>query len=304
MERKVVDYTANAGTTLRELIEKFGRSGGFTSTKVYIAYKILEEMVNDGECTRFISFPACIVATGLRGILAEVIRRRLFDVVITTCGALDHDFARVWADYYHGDFYANDAELHARGIHRLGNVFIPKESYGPLLEEKLQDLFSRVIGDEEISPSELIKKVALEINSPSSIFYVAAKNNVEVFVPGIMDGAFGSQLWLYAQKRRVRLNIIEDQNKLADIVFNAKKTGALIIGGGISKHHTIWWNQFRGGLDYAVYITTAQEYDGSLSGARLREAISWGKVSVKARYVTVEGDATVLLPLIIGPVLR
>jgi len=78
----------------------------------------------------------------------------------------------------------------------------------------------------------------------------------------------------------------------------------LIIGGGISKHHLIWWNQYRGGLDSAVYITTSPEYDGSLSGARMREGISWGKLRETARHVTVEGDATALLPLMITALLE
>jgi len=77
-----------------------------------------------------------------------------------------------------------------------------------------------------------------------------------------------------------------------------KRTDTLIIGGGISKHHVIWHSQFRGGLDYAVYISTAVEYDGSLSGARTREAISWGKIKEKARHITIEEDATVALPII------
>ncbi|RLG75510.1 MAG: deoxyhypusine synthase, partial [Thermoprotei archaeon] len=71
-----------------------------------------------------------------------------------------------------------------------------------------------------------------------------------------------------------------------------------ILGGGISKHHTIWWNQFKGGLDYAVYVTTAVEWDGSLSGAKTREAISWGKIKTSARHVTVYGDVTVILPIL------
>ena len=61
-----------------------------------------------------------------------------------------------------------------------------------------------------------------------------------------------------------------------------------MVGGGISKHHVIWWNQYRGGLDSAVYITTAPEHDGSLSGARLREAISWGKMRPEAPHVCVK----------------
>ena len=53
-------------------------------------------------------------------------------------------------------------------------------------------------------------------------------------------------------------------------------------------------------MDYAIYITTAVEWDGSLSGARVREAISWGKVKETAKHVTIEGDATVILPLIVA----
>lgn len=57
-------------------------------------------------------------------------------------------------------------------------------------------------------------------------------------------------------------------------------------------------NQFRGGLDYCVYLTTAMEYDGSASGAQIREAVSWGKVKPDAMKMTVEGDATISLPVI------
>jgi len=96
---------------------------------------------------------------------------------------------------------------------------------------------------------------------------------------------------------------MKDEQELSDIVFTAKKAGAIMIGGGISKHHVIWWNQFRGGLDYAIYLTTAEEWDGSLSGARIREAVSWGKVKETAPYITVEGDATITLPIIAGSVI-
>jgi deoxyhypusine synthase len=34
---------------------------------------------------------------------------------------------------------------------------------------------------------------------------------------------------------------------LSGLVFKAQKSGALMLGGGISKHHTLWWNQYREG---------------------------------------------------------
>jgi deoxyhypusine synthase len=100
------------------------------------------------------------------------------------------------------------------------------------------------------------------------------------------------------------VDVFKDEQFLLDRTFGSKeKSGALMLGGGISKHHVIWWNQFKDGLDYAVYVTTAPEYDGSLSGARTREAISWGKMKAKAKHITIEGDVTVLLPLLVGPLL-
>jgi len=175
-----------------------------------------------------------------------------------------------------------------------------------VLEERMQPILRELWreGKREISGKELIWEFGKRANR-SSILYWAWKNKIPIYVPGILDGAFGSQLWLFRQDHRgFKLDQFSDQQELADIVFGAKRAGALMIGGGISKHHTIWWNAFRGGLDYAVYITTAPEWDGSLSGARMREAVSWGKVKEKAKYVTVEGDATVLLPLIAGALIE
>jgi len=115
----------------------------------------------------------------------------------------------------------------------------------------------------------------------------------------------GSQVWLYWQDHRgLSFDLLSDEQLLSDLVFGAKRAGAIMLGGGISKHHTIWWNQFRDGLDAALYITTAVEWDGSLSGARTREAVSWGKVKATARHTTVTGDVTVLFPLMVGAALE
>lgn len=289
----------NTDKLVRELYE----SGGFTAKKLAMGVNILETMVKEKDCTIFLSFPACIISTGTRGVIKELLKRKLVDVVITTCGTLDHDLARVWKDYYHGTFIADDEDLHKKGINRLGNIFIPLECYGTVLEEKMQPILKELCQKKQKwSTKELIwefgRRLESEKNGKDSIMYWAWKNKIPIFVPGITDGAFGSQMWMYYQEHRdFTIDLFSDEQSLSDIVFTSKKMGAFIIGGGISKHHVIWWAQFKDGLDYAVYLTTAVEHDGSLSGARMREAVSWGKLKEKATYVTVEGDATVLLPL-------
>ncbi|MEM1515128.1 MAG: deoxyhypusine synthase [Candidatus Bathyarchaeia archaeon] len=301
--KKIIkDYRLYDGMTVSSLVEQMRDAWGFTAGKIVAGMDLIEEMILNKECLKFLSFPACIVATGTRGVIVEMIKRRLVDVIITTCGAIDHDLARSWKDYYRGSFGMNDVELHRRGINRLGNILIPNESYGMIIEKKMRELLMDLWDNDvrEISTKDLCWTIGSRLCDESSILYWAAKNNIPIYVPGITDGAVGYQVWLFSQDHKIKLDILKDEQELNDLIFNAKYTGALIIGGGISKHHVIWWNQFRGGLDYAVYITTAVEWDGSLSGARVHEAISWGKVKETAKHVTIEGDATVILPLIVA----
>jgi deoxyhypusine synthase len=302
--KKVVDIKLRKNQTIKELIEQFDLAGGFTAKKIFDAAKALKEMFLDKECLKFLSFPANIIATGCRGVIKELLRLKLIDVVITTCGTLDHDLARSWKNYYQGDFALNDIELYKKKIHRLGNILIPFENYGIVLERKLQPILKDIWAKQKkISTKELVWELGKRVKNENSIIYWSSKNKISVYIPGILDGAVGSQLWLFWQEHKdLELDLFKDEQELCELVLNAKRTGALIIGGGISKHHTIWWNQFREGLDYAVYITTAVEWDGSLSGARSTEAISWGKLKTKAEHITVEGDATVLLPFLIAAI--
>ncbi|MCS7099226.1 MAG: deoxyhypusine synthase, partial [Sulfolobales archaeon] len=264
------------------------------------AAEILREGLRDSDA-RFLSFTGNLVATGLRGVLAQLIEAGFFNVVITTCGTVDHDIARsMGGRYYRGDFDLSDVELSERGIHRLGNVLIPRDSYGTVIESYVRELVGRLARERLVwGVREVLQEVGRDLSKDSnSILGSAYRSGARVYVPGITDGAFGTSLFIFSQFEKVRLDPFRDMKELSDIVFSSKKSAALVLGGGISKHHTIWWNQFRGGLDYAVYVTTAVEWDGSLSGARTREAISWGKISSRGKHVTVYGDATVILPIL------
>ena len=292
--------------SVNDLLLQMSSSGGFTAKKLADAADIAEKIVRNKNCVRFLSFPACIMATGTRGVIIEMVKRGMVDVIITTCGTLDHDLSRTWREYYHGDFMMDDASLYHEGVSRLGNVLVPNECYGEILEKMLTPMFQEILKNRNsISTHELIEEVGSRIDDERSLLHWCHKKKVPVFVPGPTDGSFGSQLWMYYQNNRdFRIDLFKDEQTLSDMAFDAENTGAIIVGGGISKHHTIWWNQFRGGLDYAIYLTTASEYDGSLSGAQVREAISWGKVKENADHVTVEGDATISLPLIVAALLE
>ena len=296
----VKDIDLNKIKNVDDLVKQFFDSGGFTAKKIGEGVDIYEDMIKNGYYI-FLTFPACIVATGTRGVIKELVKRRLINAIITTCGTLDHDLARSFKPYHHGTFFADDAKLHEKGINRLGNIFIPNESYGIIIEEKMNEIVKKLKG--KVSSREIAWEIGKRLRE-DSILYWAWKNSIPVYIPAITDGAVGWQLWMHSQEKKIEIDILKDEKELADIFFEREKIGGIIIGGGLSKHHLIWWAQFHNGLDKAIYITTAVEYDGSLSGARLREAVSWGKIKAKAKHVTIEGDATVIFPLMIASLLQ
>ncbi len=292
--------------SVAELVDTYGRIHGFMAGHLYRAVEILSEGIKKSGL-RVLSFTANLVSTGLRGVIAQMIREGWFNVVITTTGTLDHDIARAEGGrYLRGYFEADDTWLHEEEVHRLGNVFIPVEDYGPRVEAFVRRLLP-VLAEErrEWGISEILDRAGRMISDPNSILRAASERGVPIFVPGWPDGAFGTSLFMESQRlgEGIIVDYFRDMKRLADLFFPQQgEATALLIGGGISKHHAIWWSQFRGGLDYAVYITTAPEYDGSLSGAHPREAITWGKIKPRARHVVVYGDATIILPLIVAGV--
>jgi len=304
LKDEIVDVKIGEGLTGLKLIEMYGKMGGFSASFLYDAYKIALSMFKDEDCKVFLSFTANLIATGLRGVISELISKGLIDIIVTTGGAVDHDVARAeGGKYYHGSFDMDDAMLSEMKIHRLGNILVPLDSYGPIVERFTWSLLDELVKDRNVwGVRELLQRVGEKLDDESSFLRQAYLHNVPVYVPGIVDSAFGTNLFMYSQSKRFFIDLLKDMKELSDLIFDSKKTGAIIIGGGISKHHTIWWNQFKGGLDYAIYITTALEYDGSLSGARVREAVSWGKVKPEAGKVTVYGDATIILPILLGSI--
>jgi len=298
--KPVEDFSITKDMQINKIFEQMSKSGGFESRNLADGLYALTDMIKDENCLKFLSFVAAITSTGLRGVIKDMIKKKWFDVVITTCGALDHDIARHFSNYNQGSFTMDDAELTKQNIHRLGNVLVPMESYGPIIEEKMQLFLEEEYakGTREMSTEDICRMIGSHLGEDSFLYW-AYKNDVKVIVPGIVDGAVGSQIWMFSQKHTdFKLNIIKDSDTLAGLIFKAKKSGALMLGGGISKHHTLWWNQYRSGLDFAVYITTAQEFDGSLSGALVREAISWGKVTQDAKQTTIHAELTTVLPFL------
>ena len=168
---RVEDLKITREINVAELLDMMGRAGGFMATHLAEALDILVDMLSDKKCLRILSFTGNLVATGLRGVLTDMLRRRLFDVVVTTCGALDHDIARAFSYYEHGSFDVDDVELRDKGYHRLGNVFIKAENYGELIEKRMRDFLSRKKPEGRVAAYKLLWDLGSYVDNESSFLY-------------------------------------------------------------------------------------------------------------------------------------
>ncbi len=304
----ISDIRLSKGITVAELVRQL-KNSGFQTHNIAMAAEILAEMAKE-KATIFLSFTSNIAASGIRGIIVDLVKNRKVHALVVSSGALDEDIARAKMPYFQGTFEANDAELGRKGINRMGSIFVPNECY-EYLEEKITGILTKICGSngsKEFSSTELIKQIGLNLDTEDSFVYHAARNNISIFCPGITDGAVGLQLAFFQQTHPgFKVNELKGAIEAIDFAMAAKKSGkgsgkvgAIILGGGIAKHHAIISNILGGGLDYAIYVNSSSPYHGSLSGATTSEAKSWGKIGENARDITIYGDAAVIFPLLIA----
>ncbi|MFH0875497.1 MAG: deoxyhypusine synthase family protein [archaeon] len=296
--QKVSDLRWKKGITVSELADKLSKVG-FQSAEMGKAIEVIIKMKKNG-AKIFFTFTSNMVTSGLRGFFAQLIELGLIDVIVTGVGSIEEDIMKAKGEeFILGDFVPDDIELYEKGVNRVGNIFIRNESY-----TRFEDTCTEILGQlykkqARWAVSDMIREIGLMLDDNNSILYQAAKHNVPIFCPGITDGSFGFHLFMLQQKHPdFVVDVVKDFSKIIFSTSHDEKKGIISLGGGISKHHAILAALINGGLDYAVYMTTARNTSGSMSGATTDEAKSWGKIKDDSDACTVIGDVTFTFPLV------
>lgn len=278
---------------------------GYQATKLSDAIKIIKKMRED-KCFIFLGYTSNMVSSGLRDIFRYLAEHKMVDAIVTTAGGIEEDFIKCIEPFMLGKFTMDGATLREAGINRIGNILVPNERYCKFEDvfiPFLERCYQKQKNDDIIwNPTTLIREMGEHLADKSSIYYWCSKNNIPVFCPAITDGSIGDMIYFFKYKHPdFIVDITSDIVRINNMAMDAKKTGIIILGAGIVKHHICNANMFRNGADYAVYINTAQEFDGSDAGARPDEAVSWGKILPgENNTVKVHADATIVFPLIVA----
>jgi len=276
---------------------------GFQAKYLAKSVRILADMLNDKECTRFLGLAGALVPGGMRKVIVEIIRNHFTDVIVTTGANLTHDLIEAFGGHhYQKEKVVSDAQLYEDRMNRIYNVLLPNENY-TILEKKLQSIFPN-LPQKELSSKEFLFELGKNLLDKNSIVKVAADENIPIFCPALSDSILGFQIWMHSQDHKLTVNTTLDQKDMFDIAYDSQRSGALIIGGGVPKHYIAMAVQAADrALDYVVQITTDRPEFGGVSGASLEEAKSWGKVAVNAKTVDLVCDATIALPIIVSSLL-
>jgi deoxyhypusine synthase len=304
--KRVKHMQLKNGLTVGALVSEMNECGVLGAGKVGKAAELAKEMFSDRNYTVFLTLAGPLVPGGLRQIIRDLIEQEYVNVIVTTGANMVHDMVEALGHHHWiGTFLAEDKELKTQEIGRIGDIYIEQDAFKSL-EEWMSKTLESIPEEkrERISTTELLFEIGKKISDPESILATAAKKEVPIISPGIVDSIAGFHMWMFGQDKKLRIDPLLDTHKLVDIVYEAKKSGIIILGGGWPKHFALFANTFREGVDCAIQITMDRPEPGGLSGATLKEAISWGKVKPEGKEVTVICDVTIAFPLIVASALE
>jgi len=296
-------YDFEKNFDFKEFIQSMSHTG-FQATNIGSAIEIIKSMRRE-KATIFLGYTSNMVSSGVREIIKFLVKHKFVDVLVTTAGGIEEDIIKCFKPFVVGSFDIPGKTLFEQGINRIGNIFVPNDRYfhfDRFMQKFFEDVYAKSRKEKkEITSRFLISELGKAINNKESIYYWAHKNSIPVFCPALMDGSLGDLSVFFKHKKPdFSIDVVQDMKDMTNLALNCEKSGAIILGGGVSKHYILNANIFREGVDYCVYINTGQEFDGSDSGARPDEAVSWAKIKPNSPKVKVYCDATIVFPLIVA----
>ncbi|KAF5393628.1 hypothetical protein D9757_000055 [Collybiopsis confluens] len=283
------------------------------------------------KCNIFLGYTSNLISSGLRETILYLVKHKHVAAIVTTAGGIEEDFIKCLGDTYVADFNLDGADLRKKGLNRIGNLVIPNDNYCKF-EDWLTPILDAMLAEQKNTgqvwtPSRFIRRLGKEIDNEESVYYWAYKVNLSFLATSTektperySDGSMGDMMYFHSFKNPgLVVDIVQDIRELNEKSRKSRKAGMIILGGGVCKHQianamlivptmiypllggplTLSLIQ-RNGADFSVFINTGQEFDGSDSGARPDEAISWGKIRAGAESVKVFADATLVFPMLVA----
>lgn len=321
------DFNTKAPLTLKDFLEFYNPEKPYTmggqTTSLEKSIEIINEVLAmTQDCTGpkptiFLGYTANVISSGLREVIAFICKHKLVDAIVVTGGGIEEDIMKTMNDTYVMEYQVDDRKWRTQGKNRIGNMCVPTLSYqafedfmSPVLDEfyEKQTKFENSGCEDDsfqyTTPSAFIDRLGEKLASTgeheNSVHYWCTKNNIPVFCPGFTDSAIGDVAHFNSYKNdRMIIDLNADLTNIMNLACGSLgPLAAIILGGGMIKYHILNACKQAGGLDYGVFVTVGQDWDGSNSGATPQQDVSRKAIKSTAVTCTVKSDVTLVFPII------
>jgi deoxyhypusine synthase len=308
LRKPVEPFTVNAGASADDLLTRMERIS-FQGRNLATARRIWEKMLGS-DATIFMGTAGALSAGGMRLILAHLIEHRYIDCLVSTGANLYHDLHETRGRrHFIGSPGLDDVALAAERIDRVYDTLASEDEF--CRNDEWIAAFVLKLERRPYTSREFLYKLGEYLwkeTGHNGILTAAYRANVPIFCPAIADSSIGMGASQARQRDQTagQIDVVGDIIESANIVIRRPATATIVLGGGTPKNfinqasvQAEFYSDKVTGHKFALQIVTDVPYYGGASGSSLEEAQSWGKLSVESEKVTVHGDVTLALPLLV-----
>ena len=312
LTKKTAPFVPKEKMSLGELVRAFAGTS-FQSRNLNACVEVFGKMLSSADTVIMMGLAGAMVPAGMGPVIAEMVRKNMVDVLVSTGANLYHDFFEgTGGAHYVGSADVSDDELRKAKVDRIYDTFASDDAFAKL-ELGIADLFAG-LDARAYSTREICAFLGSKVEQQRSILRACYDMETPVFCPTFHDSALGiSMTKLFVDRTREgrpapTVDLILDNWELLSLFMRATergRTGVIYIGGGVPKNYIQQVGPMAEVLckkdlahAYAIQITSDDPKWGGLSGCTFQEAVSWGKVHGTGDHATVYMDATIGLPVL------
>ncbi len=292
------------------LLEKM-EGAGFGAKQLAEAHRIWLDMLDDNS-TIYLCGSGNLIPSGMRRLLAYVIKNRFVDVIVMSGTVLYHDIHEILGrNHFQAHPSMDDDELDASDVMRMGDVLANREEY-----QEADEWIGSVINQLELSRSysvreflHLMGRELSEIAHEDGILTSAFKSRIPVYCPdlGGSELSVGIARAKFEKKINISFDTTQDTMEMMQIAQRTRNSGIITLGSTNSQNMVnvaevssyITRTNIRG-HKYAISITTdSAPLDIRTSSFAGNHTSTFGKLLRGATTAYVPSDPSIALPMII-----
>src|ERR1043166_915249 len=220
------------------LLEKM-EGAGFGAKQLAEAHRIWLDMLDDNS-TIYLCGSGNLITSGMRRLLAWVIKNRFVDVIVMSGRVLYNDIHEILGrSHYQAHPNMSDEDLEAADVWRIGDVIANKEEY-----QEADEWIGSVINQLELSRPYSVREFLLllgrelsEIAHEDGVLTSAYKSRIPIYCPDLTGSglAIGIARAKFEKKIQLMLDTTQDSMEMIQIAHKARHSGVIALGSTTSQ---------------------------------------------------------------------